>query len=64
MKTKGGNIQVATLLLKQSTNCGLEFKSTRNLDDAVQPAATDGVRRSDLTERWTVDIEDGIAGSA
>jgi hypothetical protein len=39
-----------------------EFESARNLDDAVQATAADRVRRSDLTESWTVDIEDGVAG--
>jgi len=50
--------------LKEFSDCGLEFKSARNLDDTVQSTAADGVRRSDLTESWTVDIEDGVAGSA
>ena len=54
--------RVVALLLKEFTDCGLEFKSARNLDDTVQSTAADGVRRSDLTESWTVDIEDGVAG--
>src|SRR5690242_5396776 len=41
---------------------GLEFKAARNLDDTVQTTAADGVRRSDLTEGWTVDVEDGVTG--
>jgi hypothetical protein len=54
--------RVAALLLKEFNHCGLEFKSARNLDDTIQATAADGVRRSDLTESWTVDIEDGVAG--
>jgi len=56
----GGNVVAA--LLKEFSNCGLEFESTRNLDHAVQATAADGVRRSDLTKRRTVDVEDGVAG--
>ena len=56
----GGNGVAA--LLKDFSDCGLEFESTRNLDHSVQATAADGVRRSDLTEGWTVDIEDGVAG--
>jgi len=44
--------------------CSLEFESARNLDDAVQATAADCVRRSDLTERRTVDIENRVARSA
>jgi hypothetical protein len=49
--------------LNSAIDCGLEFESARNLDDTVQSTAADGVRFSDLTESWTVDIEDGVAGS-
>jgi len=57
----GGNGVAA--LLKEFSNRGLEFESTRNLDHTVQATAADGIRRSDLTECWTVDVEDRIAGS-
>ena len=42
---------------------GLEFEPAGNLDDAVQSAATDRIRLSDLTESRTVDVEDRVAGS-
>src|SRR6185369_10104881 len=44
-------------------NSVLELEPAGNLDDAVQSAATDRVRLSDLTESRTVDVEDRVAGS-
>ena len=41
----------------------LEFESAGDLDDAVQAAAADRVRRSYLAEGWAVDVEEGVAGS-
>ena len=41
----------------------LELESAGDLDDAVQAAAADRVRRCDLAECWAVDVEDGVAGS-
>ena len=41
----------------------LEFEPSGNLDDAVQSAATNRVRRSDLTKSRTVDVEERVAGS-
>ena len=58
----GGNGVAA--LLKEFSNRGLEFESTRNLDHTVQATAADGVRRSDLAESWTVDIKYSVARSA
>jgi len=64
-KGKGDNSdRVVALLSKEFSDCGLEIESTGNLDDTVQSTAADGVRRSDLAESWTVDIEDGVASSA
>ncbi len=64
-KGKGDNSdRVVALLSKEFSDCGLEIESTGNLDDTVQSTPADGVRRSDLAESWTVDIEDGVASSA
>ena len=41
----------------------LELEASRNLNDTVQATPADRVRRSDLTERRTVDVEDRIARS-
>src|SRR6476660_3953106 len=61
---KGSNsYRVAALRVKRAPCCCLELESTCNLDHAVQSTAADGVRRSDLTERWTIHVEDGVAGS-
>jgi len=58
---KGGNASCRPSFAR--VVAGLELEPTRNLDNAVQTTAADRVRRSDLTKRRTVDIEDGIAGS-
>ena len=42
---------------------GSELKPAGDLDDSVQSSATDRVRLSDLAEGWTIDVEDGVAGS-